>query len=65
MHWSSGDADVKVTEEGGLRYFRTTAVLSGVKLDLFVQSELYDRRLVVASAELRGCPSERDLDISS
>ncbi|GAX81636.1 hypothetical protein CEUSTIGMA_g9064.t1 [Chlamydomonas eustigma] len=51
-----GDAYVKVTEEGGLRYFRTTAVLTGVELDLFVQPELYDSRLAELPGSEPGAP---------
>ena len=45
MHWVQvGDAHVNVTEEGGQRVYRSTAVMTGLELSLFLEPALFDSR---------------------
>ena len=62
-HWVQvGDAHVNVTEEGGQRVYRSTAVMTGLELSLFLEPALFDSRcagfcllpLSLPTASLRG-----------
>lgn len=51
MRWVQvGDAHTVVTEEGGQRVYRSTAVMTGLELSLFLEPAYFDSRCARACA---------------